>query len=133
MSNLEFVYLYIGSSDRKVIENYQYVYDKNTISLEITKPSEQSFKALIEPTKENAPILLFSNPVGRQEVDNLDFLRRHQLIPSLTDEKNLYLQKNEIELLKKAVKWRGIILPQHSKNAAEFIYWLLKKGFLKKC
>lgn len=131
MSNLDFVHLYIGASDRKVIENYEYVYDKNTISLEITKPSEQAFKALMDPGKESASILLFSNPVGRQEVDNLDFLRRHRLIPNFAEEKELWLRKNEKELVKKAVNWRGLLLPQHSKNAADFIYWCLKTGIFQ--
>lgn len=131
MSNFNFVNLYIGTSDRKVIENYEYVYDKNTISLEITKPSEQAFKALMNPDRQSASILLFSNPVGRQEVDNLNFLRRHQLIPSLTEEKELWLQKNEKQLFKKASSWRGILLPQHSKNAADFIYWCLKTGIFQ--
>lgn len=126
-SSFNFVHLYVGTSDRKVIENYEYVYQKNTISLEITKPSEQAFKALIDP-KKSGSILLFSNPVGRQEEDNLDFLRRHKLIPSLSEQKILYKMKEDEKLLKKASSWRGILLPQHSLNASNFIYWCLKKG-----
>lgn len=132
MSNLDFVHLSIGKSDRKVIENYEYVYDKNNITFEITKPSEQAFKALINPTQKSAPLLLFSNPVGRQEKDNLDFLRRHQLIPNLVDEKLLWQKKQDKNLIEKAKYWRGLLLPQHSKNAADFIFWCLKIGIFKK-
>jgi hypothetical protein len=131
LSNFDFVHLYIGAADRKVIENYEYIYNKNTISLEITKPSEQSFKALMDCTSESASILLFSRPVGRQEADNIDFLRRHGLIPSLTQEKVLWKMTNEKELLSKASNWRGLCLPYHSIHAADFIYWCLKTGIFK--
>lgn len=132
MSNLDFVHLSIGKSDRKVIENYEYIYDKNIIAFEITKPSEQAFKALIDPGEKSAPILLFSNPVGRQEKDNLDFLRRHQLIPNLANQKLLWQKKEDKNLIEEAKKWRGLLLPQHSKNAADFIFWCLKIGIFKK-
>lgn len=89
MSNFDFVHLYIGAADRKIIENYEYVYDKNTIALEITNPSEQTFKALMDCTSESASILLFLNLVGRQETDNLYFLRR-QFYPLVL--KNRHIQ-----------------------------------------
>lgn len=132
MSSFDFVHLSIGATDRKVIENYEYVYDKNTISLEVTKPSEQSFKALMEPKSESASILLFSKPVGRQEIDNLNFLRRHKLIPSFSEEKILWKMTDEENILEKAEKWRGILLPFHSAHAAKFIYWCLQKGIFAK-
>ncbi len=131
MSNFDFVHLYIGAADRKVIENYEYVYDKNTITLEITKPSEQSFKALMNCASESASILLFSKAVGRQESDNLDFLRRHRLIPSFSEEKILWKMTEDKKTLDKAATWRGISLPQHSAQAADFIYWCLKTGIFK--
>lgn len=132
MANFDFVHLSIGAEDRKVIENYEYVYDKNTISLEITKPSEQAFKALMSPLRESASILLFSKPVGRQEFDNLNFLRRHKLIPSLSDEQKLWKMTDEKEILSEASNWRGLSLPHHSIHAAEFIYWCLQKGVFAK-
>lgn len=132
MSGFDFVHLSIGASDRKVIENYEYIYDVNTISLEITKPSEQSFKALMEPTNESASILLFSKPVGRQEFDNLNFLRRHKLIPTISEEQKLWKMTDEKEIISKASNWRGICLPFHSSQAADFIYWCLKKGIFAK-
>jgi len=82
-------------------------------------------------TSESASILLFSRPVGRQEADNIDFLRRHGLIPSLTQEKVLWKMTNEKELLSKASNWRGLCLPYHSIHAADFIYWCLKTGIFK--
>lgn len=132
MANKDFVHLYIAASDRKVIENYEFAYNQNTISLEITKPSEQSFKALMDCESESASILLFSNPVGRQEHDNLDFLRRHRLIPSHSEEITLWQMKDDNKVINKASTWRGILLPQHSVNAADFIYWCLQKGIFTK-
>ncbi|MBW7960217.1 hypothetical protein B6D29_00605 [Microgenomates bacterium UTCPR1] len=132
MASLDFVHLSIGATDRKMIDNYEYVYNQNTISLEITKPSEQAFKALIDPSKKSASILLFSKPVGRQEKDNLNFLRRHQLIPSYQDEELLWTMTEDEKIFSKARSWRGLCLPFHSSRAADFIFWCLKTGLFSK-
>jgi hypothetical protein len=47
------------------------------ISFEITKPSEQCFKALLPVSSAGGVTLLLSDPVGRQEYDNLAFLKRY--------------------------------------------------------
>ncbi len=132
MSNFDFTHLYIAASDRKVIENYEYVYNKNIISLEVTKPSEQSFKALLDCKSKSASILIFTKPVGRQEFDNLDFLKRHSLIPTPSEQKALWKMGDPGEFLNKAKNWRGLLLPPHSSQAADFIYWCLKTGIFEK-
>lgn len=128
ITDLPYVHLYTGTADRKVIDNYEFVYKNNVISLEITKPSEQSFKALMDCRKESAAILLFTEPVGRQEWDNLDFLRRHHLIPTKLEQSHLWKLNSKNRMVSKAVKWRGICLPDDPIAAAEFIFWSLKSG-----
>lgn len=128
ITDLPYVHLYTGAADRKVIENYEFVYQQNVIALEITKPSEQSFKALMDCTKQSASILLFTEPVGRQEWDNLDFLRRHHLIPTRLEQTALWRHNSKDKFLKKALKWRGICLPEDPTQAAEFIDWCQKTG-----
>ncbi len=128
ITDLPYVHLYTGAADRKVIENYEFVYKQNVIALEITKPSEQSFKALMDCRKESASILLFTEPVGRQEWDNLDFLRRHHLIPTRVEQSVLWRHNAREKAVKKAFKWRGICLPDDPIAAAEFIHWSLKSG-----
>jgi len=64
----EYIRIYGAQEDRKVINIYEDVYQKNVISIEITKPSEQLFKALLDCKAESASLLLFTEPVGRQEV-----------------------------------------------------------------
>ncbi|MBI5126911.1 hypothetical protein HZA76_00435 [Candidatus Roizmanbacteria bacterium] len=128
ISDLSFVHLYTAADDRKIITNYDYVYEQNVVSLEITKPSEQSFKALFDCNKHSASLLLFTEPVGRQEYDNLDFLRRHKLIPSKSEEKTLWQMEKIPNMQTKAQFWRGISLPKGSIKAANFIYWCLEQG-----
>jgi hypothetical protein len=105
--------------------------------LEITKPSEQLFKALLTPKKRGGVILLFSEPVGRQERDNLNFLGRYGLIPEDADQAVIFnLYKKEIreninsEFLKRARQWRGILLPKNGDEAARVIFWLKRTGIL---
>jgi len=118
--------------DKQVIELYEDLYQNITISLEVTKPSEQAFKALITPQKRGGSIILFSNPVGRQEHDNLHFLRRNGLLPYKTVQKELWhLAKQNHHLDKKQQKqfftdaenWRALNLPSGSTEAAQFIWW----------
>jgi hypothetical protein len=128
----EYIRIYGAQEDRKVITTYENVYQKNVISIEITKPSEQSFKALLDCKAENAPLLLFTEPVGRQEYDNLDFLRRHKLIPNNRDQDLLTEMKITPEILDKASSWRGIRIPTNPAQASKFIFWCLMAGIFSK-
>lgn len=82
MLNRPFVKLYVSTHDREVVSQYELLYKRETIGFEITKPSEQAFKALLSTTSIGGSLLLFSKPVGRQEYDNINFLTRHRLIPT---------------------------------------------------
>ena len=128
----EYIRIYGAQEDRKVINIYEDVYQKNVISIEITKPSEQSFKALLDCKAESASLLLFTEPVGRQEYDNLDFLKRHKLIPNNQDQETLTQMKISPEILLKASGWRGIRIPKDPVKAASFIYWCLNEGVFSK-
>ncbi len=119
---------------REVVDKYIEVYQKHTISLEVTKPSEQAFKALLTPKQIGGSILLLTRPVGRQEYDNLYFLRRHNLVPLISESKIL-LEKAKSEntnldqkLLAEATTWRGLELPTEPADAAQFIWYCLGKG-----
>lgn len=130
-----FVKLYTSAQDREVVDLYEYVYQKHTISLEITKPSEQAFKALCRPNQVGGSILLFSEPVGQQEYDNLYFLRRHNLIPLESEQEQMFeYARNETKLgesesgkhlFQEAQHWRGLRLPQTPEEMGKFIIWCL--------
>lgn len=136
MTKRSYINLVLGTHDQEVVDAYERVYQQTIISLEITKPSEQSFKALLDCTKRSASILLFTEPVGRQEYDNLEFLRRHKLIPDKAELKQLWkLAQNEqltqterTQWLRKAALWRGISLSEDPLAAANFIWWCLRNG-----
>ncbi len=131
------VSLVTSGHDREVVDEYEKIYQKEVISLEITKPSEQTFKALLNPKQVGGSILLFAAPVGRQEYDNLQFLRRHHLIPDVSDSKLLWkLADRGISLktydskhlLHSATGWRGLELPIGSTLTVRFIWWSLQEG-----
>jgi len=134
-----FVKLYTSKNDKEIVNMYEDVYMKEVVSLEITKPSEQAFKALYYPKQRGGSILLFATPVGRQEYDNLDFLRRHRLIPSDTEQAALFefaklpqVDKTSAMykvLLVTSKNWRGFVLPEDSLDAGRFILWCLENGF----
>jgi hypothetical protein len=133
--------LLVGKEDREVVGLYDDLLDREAISLEVTKPSEQAFKALVGTQTRGGVILLFSNPVGSQEDDNLDFLERHQLIPSKEDNAQLWeiaasgaglkttLGKR---LFDESRAWRGVRLPKGSKQSADFIWWMLNSGMFSR-
>lgn len=132
------VKIYESSKDRQVVDAYEKNYKENLFSLEITKPSEQAFKAILAPDKVGGLILLFSTPVGRQERDNLSFLREHQLLPSEATqvllEKTILGGKETLELqeLRAVVsRWRGLSLPTKPEAAAQFIFQCLKLGIFE--
>ncbi len=121
LRGLSYIHVHALITDRGVITAYEEIYKKEIIAFEITKPSEQAFKVLLDCENRGASLLLFTKPIGRQEDDNLNFLMRHMLIP----------QKNEVLLdvwMQKAALWRGILLPKNPKKAAQFIWWCLEKG-----
>jgi len=110
----DYVRLFASDSYKKAVEAYERVYLDNVISAEITKPSEQAFKALLRVDSVGGSFLLFAEPVGRQEYDNIDFLERHNL---LSDDLN---------------SRRGYILPHGSGVSADLIWDLFNSGKLLK-
>lgn len=122
--------------DRGTVDLYEQLYRTHTIGLEITKPSEQAFKVLFTPKQIGGAIMLFATPVGRQEYDNLAFMRRHGLIPSKQMQQKLFdlAAKNSLlfddkELILALAKtWRGVQLPKKSAATAQFILWCLRQG-----
>lgn len=102
----------VGKNDAEIITLYELLYEHNLIHLEITKPSEQAFKAILKPDLVGGSILLFTAPIGRQEVDNMTFLERHGLLAmpgSITHP-------------------RSIKLPENPAEAAKYIIWALESG-----
>lgn len=130
-----FVKLYVSSRDRDVVNSYEHVYQKYKVSLEITKPSEQSFKSLLNPGQFGGSLLMLSEPVGRQEYDNVDFMRRHGLIPTKDQQEQLENKaiRQEVPESDAAIKregrhWRGISLSKDPTQAARIIWWGLSSG-----
>lgn len=131
-----YVQLIASSFDKGVVEQYEQLYLNHTIALEITKPSEQAFKALIDPTSVGGSILLLSRPVGRQEYDNINFLSRHNLIPHKSVQEMLWKKARNKETLGDhahdiwniAVNWRGVRLPNNSSEVADFIWWCMNQS-----
>jgi hypothetical protein len=137
VENISFVKVISSTSDSDVVRKYERAVVGNLFSLEITKPSEQAFKALISPSKKGGLILLFSEPVGRQEYDNLDFLKRHGLMPGESDCRVLdkIFQDEPVRLnkdfLTRARSWRCISLPKDGYSSARAIIMLRKRGILE--
>jgi hypothetical protein len=121
-----------STHDRDVITMYEQLYCNEIIALEVTKPSEQTFKALTDPKKRGGSILLFADPVGRQEYDNINFLHKHHLLPSDTEMLDLCTDKPNETTIISAAKWRGLILPHDPEEAAQFTYSCLKHGIFKR-
>ncbi len=119
---LPYVRLHAYVRDRKMVDEYEREYETEHIALEITKPSEQLFKALLNPNEKGGSILLFTRPVGRQEYDNLDFLLRHHLIPSTEELHAIWKQSK--------TRWRGFSLPNKPEEAAQLIHWALQERVL---
>ncbi len=136
MATLPHVNLLASESEREVVEYYDDLFGKNVISLEVTKPSEQAFKALVAANQNAGAILLFTTPVGGQEMDNLIFLERHNLIPNDDQMGKLmaaFKNNSEMptELTGYIARWRGLKLPGNPADAAKFTWWCLEKGVLK--
>jgi hypothetical protein len=123
--------------DFEVVKAYERMYWREVIGVEVTKPSEQSFKCLHNPRMRGGAALLFSDPVGRQEDDNVAFMRRFGLMPSMEEEGLLgkYFKGRDKSILKiihqKARGWRGMMIPPLSgKKAARRIFKLRESGIL---
>lgn len=120
--------------DRDVVASYEQEFGNSVFSVEVTKPSEQTFKALLSPKQRGGVVLAFSDPVGRQEDDNLAFLLRHGLIPSIEEratlEKIMLGDSKGIDesFLEQAKSWRGIMLPIDGEEAGEAMLKLWKAG-----
>lgn len=116
------VIVIVGETDTEMVDLYEQMYERNLMHLEITKPSEQTFKAILHPDKVGGSVLLFTEPVGRQEMDNLDFLRRHKLVSKQPkDQETLPIDKQPKSL-------RSIILSDDATMAARFIFWAMESG-----
>jgi hypothetical protein len=140
MEQRSYIKLQHSSSDRQIVETYEDVFAETVIGLEVTKPSEQAFKALITPHQRGGAILLFTEPVGRQEKDNLAFLEKHQLIPTVAEHEQLWRWAQDdlalksasaARLLLKSKHWRGLRLPLGSAAAAKFTIWAKNSGLFR--
>ncbi len=109
IDNKDYINLYVSESYQEIVHMYNRVYQNHVISSEITKPSEQSFKALLKPDSVGGSFLFFANPIGRQEYDNLKFLKKNGLLSNNS---------------------RAIVLPVGSTSSAKFIYKYYQKGIL---
>lgn len=123
-------------SDRDVVRLYEELYAEHVIGLEVTKPSEQAFKALCGPDLRGGSVLLLAPPVGRQEHDNLAFLRRHRLMPPIHESRLLWARAASMEHRDPengsaaARSWRALELPPDPEAAARFIEWVRLEGVL---
>lgn len=141
MEQKEYVQTYTSHSDRQIVELYETAYTQAVIGFEVTKPSEQAFKTLLCAKQRGGSVLLFSDPVGRQEHDNLSFMRRHLLIPTGEEQQLLFemagndqvlTKEQQDRLFPRAATWRGMRIPGDPKKAAQFVTWCLKIGIFAK-
>jgi hypothetical protein len=122
--------------DKEVVNLYERVYEEKVIGVEVTKPSEQTFKALLTPKMRGGVILLFAEPVGRQEDDNLMFLRRHNLLPALDEQREIdkwavSSEQLSARIISQSKHWRGLMLPLDGRQAGEAIKKYRESGLLK--
>jgi len=126
ISKLTNVNLITGRNDNEMVGLYERLYRDNLIHLEITKPSEQAFKAILPPTLVGGSIMLFTSPVGRQEFENIDFLVRHGLMPKSNYDGGVE-KKTNLDRFPRAIR-----LSKDPEIAANFIIWGLKTGLFSK-
>jgi len=130
----DYIKVYASNKDKEVVDLYHQVIKTNVILLEITKPSEQAFKAALEPGTRGGVIMLFTTPVGRQEYENVDYLVRRDLMPPEAENKKmwaiaLHQEKcpTDIPRLDAAIR-----IPDDPEEASEFIRCCLDKGLFAK-
>jgi len=126
LSRLSNVNILIGRNDNEMIGLYERLYRDNLIHVEITKPSEQAFKAILPPTLVGGSIMLFTTPVGRQEFENIDFLVRRGLMPKSSYDGGMEMDANLSSFP------RAIRLSKDPEIAANFIIWGLETGLFSK-
>ena len=120
LSKISGVIVIVGKNDAEMVSLYELMYQQNIIHLEITKPSEQAFKAILSPRRVGGSVLLFTEPVGRQEFENVEFLRRHGLIAGVGDE----IQNDKFG----SSAPRAIKLPSDHIEAAKYILHATDSG-----
>lgn len=128
--NKDYIFVASFDSDQKLVDAYEKLYEKYIIAFEITKPSEQSFKALIPFSMVGGSLLLFTKPIGRQEYDNLEFLFRKKLVPRLFYKGKINFGKGYL-LKQDATGYRGICLPSYPAAAANLIDIALKENIFR--
>ncbi len=125
------VQLSIGTDSWQTVKFYESLfYQPNRPSIEITKPSEQAFKAILNPRQRGGVILLLTKPIGRQEYDNLNFLERFGLVPTKEEHNMLFQEPNLRRWSEKAKSWRAVRIPDDPIKAAEFVKNLKASGIL---
>lgn len=129
MKTMDYVKVYASDRDKDVVDLYVDVLKNNVVLLEITKPSEQAFKAALNPTTRGGMLMLFQKPVGRQEYENINFLIRRNLMPSIEENNLLWSQalqgKEYFEITSNLEA--GVSIPHKPDSAADFIMWCLNK------
>lgn len=134
LKDKDYIKVYVSDKDKEVVDLYEEVIKKNVVLLEITKPSEQAFKAVLEPRVRGGVLMLFTRPVGRQEYENLDFLVKRGLIPSLKGNNKLWLTpfrgKEYTDNI--ANLCAGMRVPFEPNLNAKFIWWCLNKRIFAK-
>jgi hypothetical protein len=134
LKDKDYIKVYASEKDKEVVDLYQEVLKNNVILLEITKPSEHAFKAVLEPNVRGGVLMLFTRPVGRQEYENLDYLIRRNLVPQTQENNKLW----STALLGKEYSGNisnldaGMSIPFKPEAAGEFIEWCLEKGVFAK-
>lgn len=124
--------IHAAPDDRAVVRAYDEVYTGGVVGLEVTKPSEQAFKALVTPERRGGAILLLTRPVGRQEFDNLDFLHRHHLVPTAAERDAALGNDDPLPdaIRVEARHWRALALPDDPVAAATVVARAHAKGLL---
>lgn len=133
INELANVSVYSSNLDVEIVDMYEQLFHQGTVSFEVTKPSEQAFKALLPSTVRGGVLILFTEPVGRQERDNLAFFKRHSLIPPQEIQERLWqyadvghVLEGESPLYSMATSWRGLCIPEDPKRAAKFLLWCFR-------
>lgn len=126
LSKLPNIKLITGRNDNEMISLYELLYQDNLMHLELTKPSEQAFKAILPPSLVGGSILLFTSPVGRQEYENIDFLVRQGLMPRSTYDTAVIPDTTTSNFP------RAIRLSKDPQIASSFIIWGLESGLFSR-
>jgi len=118
--------LITGRNDNEMVSLYERLYRDNLIHIEITKPSEQTFKAILPPSLVGGSTMLLTSPVGRQEFENIDFLVKHELML-----KSNYDGGKESNSRVSSFP-RAIRLSKDPEIAAGFLLWGVETGLFSK-